>query len=256
VTVEDEVKKRRMPPSDDYATQESSALFKQRDASINYEGLRTSSGDQQSLAAVRAHLQEELPYAWADRYARWSPHATNLVRIDLDGFEYVFDEPSGLVATGALAQTNAVQDRLVGVHGLSRVAQDDRSRSRSRLGGAPTGTAERVDDGTMPYDRGHMMAHSIGGGLDINLVPQLASVNRFGLWRRMERYAQSHPGSYVFCSPVYFGRSGHPAFIEYGVLRDDCTIWLNVFRNYRTEAELEEVERLYCEATGRSRTTP
>jgi hypothetical protein len=63
----------------------------------------------------------------------------------------------------------------------------------------------------------------------------------------MERYCRQHPGSYVFCSPIYLGLSGHPAFIEYGVLRRDCSLWLNVFRNYRSLAELEEIERLYRE---------
>ncbi|MCL4820263.1 MAG: DNA/RNA non-specific endonuclease [Vicinamibacteria bacterium] len=213
---------------------------------LDYEALLPPS-DQRQLAGMVEFLREELPYAWFERYAQMTPHAANVLRTEVAGFEYLFDTPEELVRAGSLAAADAVQDRLVGVHGLSRVATDDRAKSKARLDGAERGPARFVDGGRDAYDRGHAMAHSFGGGLDINLVPQLASVNRRGLWRQMERYAQQNAGSYVFCACIYLGMSGHPAFIEYGVLRRDCTLWINVFRNFRSAAELGEIERLYRE---------
>jgi hypothetical protein len=226
------------------ASRQCAQELREREVWIDYEALLPSAEHRQLDAAV-AVLKEEIPYAWFDRYARLTPHPTNVSRIDVEGFEYLFDAPEELVRAGSLAAADAVQDRLVGAHGLSRSEKEAREKSAARLADAPRGPAEVVDGGEAPYDRGHMMAHSIGGGLDLNLVPQLASVNRWGLWRRMERYCQQQPGSYVFCCPVYFGPSGHPAFIEYGVLKPDCSLWLNVFRNYRTVQELDEIERLY-----------
>jgi hypothetical protein len=37
--------------------------------------------------------------------------------------------------------------------------------------------------------RGHLVAHSIGGGTDINLIPQDARLNLSGGWRSLERIA-------------------------------------------------------------------
>ena len=215
-----------------------------RGAWIDYEWFLPPTKHRQLREATML-LRHELPYAWADRYARLNPHATNVLEVDAEGFEYLFDEPSELVSRGEVAEADVVQDRLVAAHGFSHAEKEDRDRSQSRLAGAPRGPAEVVDTGAAPYDRGHVMAHSIGGGLDLNLVPQLASVNRRGLWRRMERYCSQHPGTYVFCAPIYLGLSGHPAYIDYGVLLADCSLWVNVFRNHRSVAELNEIERLY-----------
>ena len=226
------------------ATRECIEELRTKGAWIDYEALRPPDGSR-DIEAVTRVVREEIPYAWAERYSRLTPHATNLQRIEVDGFEYIFDEPEELVRGGTLAAADAVQDRLVGAHGRSREEKEGREKSRWRLAGAPRGPAEVVSGGKASYDRGHTMAHSIGGGLDINLVPQLASMNRRGAWRRMERHCQEHPGTYVFCGLIYLGLSGHPAYIEYGVLRPDCSVWLNVFRNYSSMAELEEVERLY-----------
>jgi DNA/RNA non-specific endonuclease len=84
-------------------------------------------------------------------------------------------------------------------------------------------------------DRGHFFAHTMGGGTDINLFPQLASVNRGGEWRRMERYAVEHPGTFCFIRPIYAGTSWTPSQLEYGIYKmppaDAFGFWGNVFPN-------------------------
>jgi hypothetical protein len=100
------------------------------------------------------------------------------------------------------------------------------------------------------YDRGHAIGHALGGVLDLNIIPQTRAVNRGGMWRRMERYCQEHPGTYFFCRPIYAGLSSHPMEIEFGVLRSDRSIWAHTFQNYGTIGELETFERLYREKVG------
>lgn len=74
-------------------------------------------------------------------------------------------------------------------------------------------------------DRGHLVAHAAGGGLDLNLFPQSAAVNRgWSLagrrWRHLERYAARNPGTPLFVRPLYDGPAWTPAALELGLLID------------------------------------
>lgn len=84
-------------------------------------------------------------------------------------------------------------------------------------------------------DRGHFVAHTAGGGLDLNLFPQLATLNRGRsqegrLWRQMENYAAEHPGTPLFARPIYRDSSWRPAMIELGLLTDG-KLWSERFSN-------------------------
>jgi hypothetical protein len=85
------------------------------------------------------------------------------------------------------------------------------------------------------YDRGHFFAHQMGGGLDINLFPQTASVNRRGLWRRMESYCVRNPGTFCFIRPIYADATWRPARLEYGILKREerrpIEFWVHAFDN-------------------------
>jgi hypothetical protein len=134
----------------------------------------------------------------------------------------------------------------IAAHGVSQVAA--RPRKDSRLKGRTLGPVEVVDPAQrLPYDRGHAIGHVIGGGLDINIIPQSRAMNRGGMWRRMERYCHDFPGTYFFCRPLYAGLCSHPAEIEFGVLRTDRSMWVNQFQNYGRIEELQEFERRYRE---------
>ena len=80
----------------------------------------------------------------------------------------------------------AADDRAVAVWGRSR--PPDRRRERSRLAGL---LPNPLSWSRLELDRGHLVAHAAGGGLDLNLFPQLSSLNRGRSeagrrWRRME----------------------------------------------------------------------
>ena len=53
-----------------------------------------------------------------------------------------------------------------------------------------------------PSHRGHAIARSLGGGTDLNLVPQLGRVN-VGEFRTLERRAVASPGALYFTRWLY-----------------------------------------------------
>jgi len=161
-----------------------------------------------------------------------------------NGFEYLWDLSSELVNQGAIPRSEAVDDRLIAAHGISR--PNEGSRDDSRLRGRTLGPVEVVAPGDrLPYHRRLAIGHKLGGGLDINIIPQSRAMNWGGEWRRMERYCQDNPGVYFFCRPIYASLCSHPAEIEFGILKDDTSLWVNSFPNFGSIEELNEFERLY-----------
>lgn len=73
-------------------------------------------------------------------------------------------------------------------------------------------------------DRGHLVAHALGGGLDLNLVPQLSALNRGRSpqgrrWRALERDAAPSLGTPLFVRPIYDDATWAPSEFEYGLVR-------------------------------------
>lgn len=200
---------------------------------------------------IRRALAEDLPYEWLDAYKGMNPHQTNVLRVQDSGFEYLFDFPTELVEHEVLSAEVAVEDRLVAVHGESRPHSGKRNDSAMRRW--PVGPVQFMATFHRGgYDRGHFIAHSLGGDLSINLFTQPSAVNRGWseegrLFRSMERYCQRHRGTYCFCRPIYVGRSAHPATIEFGLLKPDGELWVNTFSNTGSPGEMPEIERLLSE---------
>src|SRR5215510_1406872 len=68
------------------------------------------------------------------------------------------------------------------------------------------------------YHRGHAIAHTLGGPTDINLVPQLGSVN-VGPFRELERQAVATPGALYFTYWRYADRTNQtPTGVEQGLI--------------------------------------
>ena len=222
------------------------------DAFVDYQRVRTDAGSVDSEALIR-FLSAELPYEWADVYKRLSPHQPNIMRITRDGFEYLFDFSSELVTQQVIAKDKAVEDRIVAVHGRSQRVSDKRKDSLMRkhpLGPVDFIRAHSNDYGLSRYDKGHFIGHVLGGMLHINLFPQSKQINRGWseqgkIYRRMEKYCQTHPGTYCFSRPIYGGFSGHPQVIEFGVLKTDGNLWINEFQNCDDSEEMARIERLF-----------
>jgi hypothetical protein len=221
---------------------------------INYEGILNACSTADLGETIR-DFSEQLPHEWGDAYKVMSPHKANILRIERDGFEYLFDFSSELVLKGEVRSDRAVEDRLVAVHGCSHVSREDRRDSLMRK--HPLGPVEfirahstNVSRTQALYDKGHFIGHALGGLLHINLFPQSKTINRGWseagkLYRKMERYCQKHPGTYCFSRPIYLGYSGHPHIIEFGVLKTDRMLWVHQFPNCDSPDEMVKIEQLF-----------
>jgi hypothetical protein len=128
---------------------------------------------------------EKLLEAATDGYRAAFP-SSELVEFDDGGSSYLFDLTDD--------STVARAPRVVAAWRRTSVAATPRNRSRQA--GFPVSPALAGRG----YERGHLLAHSAGGGLDENLFAQASHVNQGRspggrAHRQMERLAASHPGS-------------------------------------------------------------
>ena len=173
---------------------------------------------------VAEYLQNELPYVWLDAYVAMTPWPPNPIRVMHGTFEYLFDAGSE-----NQRDNESIHDRLICVIGRSK--RQHRKREHSRIAGW-IGKTETIAGSA--YDKGHFIAHSIGGfvdGSELNLFWQTRAFNRGQPFREMERYAAGNEGTLVFNRPIYLDDYSVPGAIDYGVLRTDNTLWVQRFKN-------------------------
>jgi hypothetical protein len=175
-------------------------------------------------------LSERLPTVWRKRYVSSASHVTNLVRLRSSRFEYIYDLYSELETTGEVAFDQTIEDRVIAVFGTSACAEEQDGRGRR-------GWLESSENMVQTErDRGHFIARSIGGGHDINVFSQDRHLNRGWspqgrLYRQMETYCMEQAGTFCFSRPIYTDGSSIPRWLEFGVLKNDQTLWVEVFDN-------------------------
>jgi hypothetical protein len=151
---------------------------------------------------------------WCDDYYSTNP-AAELVEVKIaephgPPFSYLFDltPQRNVVAWGVPAYVTSKRDA-------------------TRMQGHPLGGDDR-------YHRGHLMSHATGGGTDINLVPQLGSVN-IGAFRRLERLvralAQQHQTCLYFVRTIYRDASQMPGQIEQCVIQPSGSVSYAIHAN-------------------------
>jgi hypothetical protein len=194
------------------------------DFAIDYDAL---------LAYVRGEDGEFVPVltqtlvdAWIDHYHDMVAHRPYILDVPDRGFNFLFDLT---LANHDKNDPARPDDRVVAACGVSQSAGGKRDASRIR-GFGPIGRT------TGATDKGHLMAHSMGGSLDINVFPQRPEVNRGRTaegkrYRAMERYAAQHPGTFVFSRLIYGDDSWVPHALEYGILLPDPKLWVERFPN-------------------------
>jgi hypothetical protein len=136
---------------------------------------------------------EELIDNAADGYRAAFPNG-ELVEFDDRAASYLFDV-AGDRAVGRSPRVVAAWGRSAAHHG---------PRERSRQAGFPL-AAQLLKQG---YERGHLIAHGSGGGLDENLFAQASHVNQGRspagrAYRHLERLAASNPGCLIFHRLIY-----------------------------------------------------
>ena len=143
------------------------------------------------------HWGKVIPYlvdVWLIDYDK-ATSRSDIVETRSHDFSYLFDVAS---------------ERLISAWGISR-GKSAAPRPKSRMRGHP------LSDGPL-YHRGHAIPHSLGGPTDINLVPQLGSVN-IGPFKVLESRAVATPGSLYFTYWIYGNSSGQrPHSVEQGLL--------------------------------------
>lgn len=133
---------------------------------------------------------------WLSDYGAYASGG-NIVETQNEGFSYLFD---------------IAAERLLAAWGVSS-GKNTAPRPASRMAGAPLGGPEG-------YHRGHAIPHTLGGGTDINLVPQAGWIN-IGPFRPLEKKAVATPGAFYFTYWTYRGATGHgqrPTGVEQGLL--------------------------------------
>ena len=130
---------------------------------------------------------------WVDDYAHSLP-GSDIVETDVGGFSYLFDVDAG---------------RLIAAWGISQ-GRHAGDRPSSRMAGHPLGAGAS-------YHRGHAIPHRLGGGTDINLVPQLGSIN-IGPFRALENEGVATPGALYFTYWRYVGTWQRPAAVDQGLM--------------------------------------
>ena len=197
---------------------------------IDYRMLyRAASAD--SVWDLIAHLRSRFPVQWQRVYAATASHVPNIAQVEYGTFDYICDSYSSMEALGEVAFDQRVRDRVVGVLGISLLM-----RCRRR-GSMPKGWVEHPEEiDSSGRDKGHFIAHAIGGGLDMNVFSQARDLNRGlseqgRLYRLMERYCYENAGKFCFSRPVYDDASSVPRWLEFGLLREDGSLWVEVFEN-------------------------
>lgn len=150
-----------------------------------------------SAGTVQRQIETDVvPYLieeWLSDYDAAFPQS-DVVETTTAGFSYLFDIRSG---------------RLLAAWGFSQ-GKHTGARDKSRMAGHPLSAGSH-------YHRGHAIPHTLGGPTDINLVPQLGSVN-VGPFRELERLAVATPGALYFTYWRYgAGPSQVPIGVEQGV---------------------------------------
>jgi len=195
---------------------------------INYGAVLATAKAEGGLDPALA-LEQRLPSLWRDVYIRTITHEPYLVRIRQRTLEYICDLYSQLEFAGGVPIDQTIADRVIGVFGRSATVEEGCVRRQSKI------VLSELLEGTR-RDDGHFMARSIGGGLQINLFSQDRWLNRGWstrgkIYRQMEKYCRDQKGTFCFSRPIYEDGSNVPRWLEFGVVKDDDTLWVEVFDN-------------------------
>ena len=177
---------------------------------------------------VATFLQEELPCCWRDRYCLMSERPTDIIVFTYETFDYIFDAYQQQELYDEASGKLPVEARLVAAIGTSKPKRT--KRDDARLRGLTVSARPGLE---AKWDRGHFIAHSIGGTVDgneANVFLQLRSINR-GKYRAFEKYCQKNAGVTCFSRPIYTDTSAHPTEIEVGVRKTEGELWVQLLPN-------------------------
>lgn len=177
-------------------------------------------------------ILDELPYTWEMHYLRMTSRSTFIVTIEYNGFVYWYDHYVHHEMHGTTVISDTIEDRVIGVIGKS-VPSPRTKKTASWLKGLIGGTEKRWGP---QFDKGHFIAHSLGGGTQLNIFPQRRDLNRGRsaagrLFIEMEKYCRVHAGTLCFHRPIYLDEGARPAALDFGLLTQEGKLWVQRFDN-------------------------
>lgn len=223
--------------------------------SIDYAGQVTRSlkADKRSGSKAKRTFEDVLfdvlPDLWCDAYARMPGRRIDIVQVS-DDYEFLFDLGcERVVAAFGISRFNPERrdsSRMAGFLGeeksaakldaLAKAAPNAREAKRRRHLAGLSFRERFFETHGDRYDRGHFMSHRQGGQLDINLFPQLASVNQGKsvegkVYRAMETDCAANPDTFCFSRPIYDDDTWVPIALEYGIFRSPTSLQHTTFPN-------------------------
>lgn len=209
------------------------------DPHLDYLGLWLEAGGPERPDAL-SYFETHLPWLCRDAYVVASQRPESIVQVQQGTFVYVFDAYTVLEDTGVVAYADDNESRLVVAYGRSAPSERGRKDEDKRLRGwvGPTNTV--FGNG---WDKGHFMAHSIGGavdGVEANVFVQRRDLNRGWSdegrqFRVMETYCFDHPGTFCFVRPIYGDGTARPRWFDYGLIKEDGALDVKMFKNHYDE---------------------
>jgi len=190
-----------------------------------------------SMEQMIAYFKEHLPFRWRDAYLKMTQRPTDIVKVTGGterGFIFMYDHYPEMQPPLTGIADPAIEPRVVCVYGISAPQKLERDDYRLKGWVGPTGKMFGNQ-----WDKGHFIAHSLGGAVDgteLNVFVQNRRFNRGWsvegkTYRQMEKYCATHPGTFCFSRPLYSDESAKPAFIEFGLLKTDKKLWVQYFDN-------------------------
>ena len=181
-----------------------------------------------------AFFNAELPPIWSQIYREMSCRPTDVCVFAFDSFNYVFDYYDSFDNSRHPNHEPKQESRLVTAFGQS--APKRTSRDDGRLKGWLGPTEKYFGD---KWDKGHFIAHSIGGSVnqcEVNVFPQLRALNRGRSaegrkFIAMEKFCRSNAGTFCFHRPFYFDGSSRPAKLEFGFVDGNGHLTVETFNN-------------------------
>ncbi len=193
---------------------------------INYLNIINNKINFKNYEKYTLQVSVQLKKYWIADYKKNADSYGEIVSFNFNKYTYLFD----------LKKANKDQcyteDRVIGVFGYTSLNNGvkDTRRMRQLVG------AFKKSERYKSYDKGHFISHKMGGGLDVNLYPQLTEFNRGWssegkLYRAMERYCEANEGIFVFSRPIYDDASWIPKEIDYGFITKNGGLTINRFCN-------------------------
>jgi len=200
--------------------------------SIDYNSILNSIDVNDGYRNQITNILPKMTHFWKQSYCKMGNLRPYIMSFQFDTYEVLYDQievyPDD--ETDTLADSY-IEERTIVAYGYSSKSQNERYTNDKNM---------RVDDqrkwADKETDRGHFIAHSLGGNIWVNIFPQRRDINRGTSesgkrYKMMENYLLKNEGIFCFLRPIYFDFYNRPYLIEYGYIDKNFELVIELFEN-------------------------